>query len=520
MGLREVNLVRRRAIGILSACFILLLLQADVVLQHFQVVRVPLTDYYMSLNIIGTPDRTYLLYMRNPEFGSAAAGFIHSSINGGKWSNSKDLSFNPGAAQVIGSALYAVRKRDFSVFNLEELLEGDEKAWKSSGAYEFEWPVILTVAAENNIWLIGIEKTKDEKHQLRTAMLAEGETRELIQSIGIAKPKRTAACLKKEVLYFFYSLPGQDKVRLACRNPDGDWEENGELHLELSSFACACIHDTVHIVGAPGGDKPVDSSALVHYMLAGDNTILKKIEFHHDIATFLGQHRRVSEVALIAREDKLLLAARLGSVIATAGFNGTAWTNFTTLNKMPVATRIIMWSWFGCVLALSLALVVTGFQLYRAKRGRLRLKPISESTPIEAASILRRLAAFSIDFAVIYLIAVTLVQPTSLFTGGRSLLDAINLHHPLAIAGIFLLYFSLPEAIFGQTPGKALLGVVVKDMEGGRVGIWAAFLRNMFKLNDILLVVEACVLLSTQGRRRLGDFAAGTTVAKKIKQGE
>jgi uncharacterized RDD family membrane protein YckC len=258
----------------------------------------------------------------------------------------------------------------------------------------------------------------------------------------------------------------------------------------------------------------------VHNRLTEDNTLVGELAFHHEIATFLGQHRPISEVALTARGNDLILATRLGSVIASSVFNENTWSSFTTLNRMPFATKALMWSWFGSILALSFALVTTGFQLYRAKLGKHRQKPEREPLPIEVPGILRRLAAFAIDFGIVYLLAVTLVQPTSLFAGGGSVLDAVNLHHPLAIAAIFLLYFALPEAVFGQTPGKALLGVIVRDTEGRRVGIWAAILRNMFKLNDILLVVEAFVLLSTDSNRRLGDLAAGTVVAKKERQGE
>jgi uncharacterized RDD family membrane protein YckC len=304
-------------------------------------------------------------------------------------------------------------------------------------------------------------------------------------------------------------------LRLACRKLDGDWEDRGELPMELSCFSCACAGDVVHLVGVPSADNRVDNSVLMHFRFGTDGPVGKPTEFRHGIATFLGQSRRVSEVALMAHGEKLVLGLRLGSVIAASVLDGGTWTRCVTLNDMPFATKAIMWTWFGSIMALSLALVGTSFQLYRAKRGGHRPTPQREPVPVQASGVLRRFIAFGIDFAVITMLAFTLVRPSSAFAGGRSLLDAVNLHHPLVIAAIFLAYFALPEALFGQTPGKALLGVVVRREDGRKAGIWAAVLRNMFKLHEIFLMVEAFVLLSTEGRRRLGDLAAGTVVARK-----
>ncbi len=520
MGLREVNRVRRRVIGILSACFILLFLgRADFILHFLGVAQAPLTDYYISLNVTNSPDRTYLIYTRNPEFGSAVTGFIHYSNDGTEWSGPVELPFNPGAAQVVGDELYAVRQRDFSAFGLKELLGGSEKAWKSSGAFEgFKWPVLLSLGADEGIRLIGFEMAKGDKVRVREAVLADGVARELDGSIEIQKPDEAAVCECRGYLHLFYSLPGENKVRLMRRKPGGEWEDRGELPAELGCFACACFGDVVHIVGTPGGDAPVDASLLVHYRLGIDGSFDGPAEFHHGIETFLGQRRRAGEVALSPRGESMILAARLGSVIATAVFDHGTWSSFSRLNGMPFATKAIMWTWLGGILALSLALVWSGFQLYLAKRGKLRSAPEREAVPVELPGMLRRFAAFAVDFAVISLLAFTLVQPSSIIGGGRSLLDAIDMHHPLAIAAIFLVYFSLPEALFGQTPGKALLGVIVKGEDGRKAGVWAVVLRNLFKLHEFLLIVETFVLISTEKGRRLGDLAAGTVVAKKPPQ--
>ena len=204
-------------------------------------------------------------------------------------------------------------------------------------------------------------------------------------------------------------------------------------------------------------------------------------------------------------------------MVATAVWRSGAWSPFTTVNKTPLGTKVVLWSWFFSVLALCGALIFTGYHLYLAKRGRLSVGPEPGPVPFETAGLTRRVGAFAIDYLMVQTLIFVVAQPAEGIPGARSALELLELDHPLILQLILLAYFALPEMIFGQTLGKGLLGIAVKSQNGHRAGVWAVVLRNLFKLIWPLLVVEALVLLSSESRRRIGDFVAGTVVVNKNK---
>lgn len=68
----------------------------------------------------------------------------------------------------------------------------------------------------------------------------------------------------------------------------------------------------------------------------------------------------------------------------------------------------------------------------------------------------------------------------------------------------------------GETVGKRLVGIRVVAVDGGRVGLWAAFSRNLFASVDaafFYLVGIAAMALSSD-RQRVGDRVAGTVVVR------
>jgi uncharacterized RDD family membrane protein YckC len=179
-----------------------------------------------------------------------------------------------------------------------------------------------------------------------------------------------------------------------------------------------------------------------------------------------------------------------------------------------------MWGWLLSVLALCGALVWTGVELFVAKRRGASPEPVPqpESTPaVEAASLGRRAGAFGIDLALIAVMTCVLAGPAGILPGGVPALDAAGIQHPLFVKLSILAYLALPEAFFGWTVGKRALGLAVVGERGRRAGLWAALLRNLFKLVAVLVMVEAAVALSTPNLRRLGDLAAGTVVVRNVR---
>jgi len=84
------------------------------------------------------------------------------------------------------------------------------------------------------------------------------------------------------------------------------------------------------------------------------------------------------------------------------------------------------------------------------------------------------------------------------------------------LALIVVAYFALFEALFGATPGKALLGLRVVTLEGRRPTLGAVLLRNLLRPVDALptlYLVGAVSMWRSPREQRLGDHVAETMVA-------
>jgi len=83
---------------------------------------------------------------------------------------------------------------------------------------------------------------------------------------------------------------------------------------------------------------------------------------------------------------------------------------------------------------------------------------------------------------------------------------------------VWLLYVTIPEALYGATLGKMLTGVCVVRVDGGRLGIPEVLVRNAGRFVDALpflyLLGGVAVLISPQSQR-IGDWLAGTTVVER-----
>jgi uncharacterized RDD family membrane protein YckC len=74
------------------------------------------------------------------------------------------------------------------------------------------------------------------------------------------------------------------------------------------------------------------------------------------------------------------------------------------------------------------------------------------------------------------------------------------------------------EARGGQTPGKRLLGLEVRYLDGTPCDARAAVFRNLFRFLDWfpgIYLVGGFAIASTRRRQRLGDQAAGTSVYRR-----
>ena len=97
-----------------------------------------------------------------------------------------------------------------------------------------------------------------------------------------------------------------------------------------------------------------------------------------------------------------------------------------------------------------------------------------------------------------------------------------NLGLLLAVLASFLLffgYFPVCEAIWsGQTLGKRALRIRVLGDNGAPVTVTQVVIRNMVRLVDFMPFLYGIGLITIfiqGGGKRLGDFAAGTVVARE-----
>jgi uncharacterized RDD family membrane protein YckC len=84
---------------------------------------------------------------------------------------------------------------------------------------------------------------------------------------------------------------------------------------------------------------------------------------------------------------------------------------------------------------------------------------------------------------------------------------------------IAFLWFTIFEFAFGGSVGKLLCHLTVRKIDGGPITLGGAILRNLLRPIDIVLAVilvpVACMEWSAW-HRRLGDFAGGTLVIKRL----
>ena len=96
--------------------------------------------------------------------------------------------------------------------------------------------------------------------------------------------------------------------------------------------------------------------------------------------------------------------------------------------------------------------------------------------------------------------------------GGHTTTTAVD--WPL-LTLIWLLYFTVPEALFGASPGKLWNKLRVVRLDGRPLRLRDVVIRNVVRLIDglpFLYLIGGASVLATRGSQRLGDLVAGTTV--------
>ena len=88
-----------------------------------------------------------------------------------------------------------------------------------------------------------------------------------------------------------------------------------------------------------------------------------------------------------------------------------------------------------------------------------------------------------------------------------------------AVYLLLFAYYALLEGVAGASIGKLLLGMRVHMSDGRRATGVAVVVRNLIRVPEALLyyIPSAIACLASKRHKRLGDFAAGTVVARRVK---
>ncbi|MFP8952849.1 RDD family protein [Natrialbaceae archaeon A-arb3/5] len=124
----------------------------------------------------------------------------------------------------------------------------------------------------------------------------------------------------------------------------------------------------------------------------------------------------------------------------------------------------------------------------------------------------QRFLAFLVDSVILGLISGVLVVIGALLGEIGFLLMSV------VVLAVSITYILLLEGIYGYTPGKYLLGLVVVKSDGSDCTIGASILRNLALIIDNLpfaYIIGIALILITDENKRVGDFVADTVVVKQ-----
>jgi uncharacterized RDD family membrane protein YckC len=121
-----------------------------------------------------------------------------------------------------------------------------------------------------------------------------------------------------------------------------------------------------------------------------------------------------------------------------------------------------------------------------------------------------------LTFVVNSVFGVTQVTSTDLNGTGTMTATTTAVAWPwLTLLGV--LYFAIPEAMFGASVGKQIMGLKVVRADGRPLALRDVVIRNVLKPVDflpVLYLLGGVLVLATGAAQRVGDLAAGTTVVQ------
>ncbi|MGZ4850656.1 MAG: RDD family protein [Candidatus Bathyarchaeia archaeon] len=147
----------------------------------------------------------------------------------------------------------------------------------------------------------------------------------------------------------------------------------------------------------------------------------------------------------------------------------------------------------------------------------------SSSGQLDFSLWLIRLIAYIIDGVIIFvatvilgIIAAVIAAVSVIASGGLFFYGGIWLTFGL-FGLLSILYFIVLDVIWGATIGKRVMGLQVQTVKGARIAYGQSFIRNISKINPLLVFLDWLIAILTAGpdkRQKLTDRWAGTTVVQ------
>jgi uncharacterized RDD family membrane protein YckC len=128
---------------------------------------------------------------------------------------------------------------------------------------------------------------------------------------------------------------------------------------------------------------------------------------------------------------------------------------------------------------------------------------------------IRRLIAYFIDSIIVGAVTAILIGIAFfpiLLTNAASLVNLTTF--PFGMGLLYILYFPIAESTYGATFGKNLLGLRVVTKSGKKPSLEKAFIRNISKIHQVLLLLDLVggLVTSTDLQQKYSDRIAGTTI--------
>lgn len=296
---------------------------------------------------------------------------------------------------------------------------------------------------------------------------------------------------------------------------DGVWSESDPLMLgNIVGFCSYPDADGLRIfalVADPIGDGPERIIARIYHdgswHAAAVPPGIERVLTNHPFS-FAAAQSPANETLWIASSPD-------GAGLTRIRPDGSVTT--TTLAPAPESLELGIAPRFTSLITLGLFCVLL---LVYCRRSR----TLSRLQPERAPDLLSRGAALGIDWMLASL-AMTAYHAAS---GDIRILADLILQGKVEtffwvnLGGLALLML-ISESAFGTTPGKALAGLRVASIFGGKPHILQAFIRNFMRIVDMYPIsgalpgiIGAVSTFTNRGRQRIGDMVAGTCVRRHL----